>query len=207
MKTKKNVRPGLLIVLSAPSGGGKSTLIRELRKRHPEIFYSVSVTTRPARGKEKEGEDYHFATEAQFERKKNAGQLLEWAFVHGAWYGTPRTPIEKQLKSGGSVILDIDVQGGKKVKALFPEAVLVFIMPPSIKVLEERLRGRSQDNEATIQRRLRAARHEIAQAKTYDYLVLNDEIHHAVEKLENILKAERLRMQRSRLPQATPVTA
>jgi guanylate kinase len=193
-------------VLSAPSGGGKSTIVREIRKRHPELGYSVSMTTRPPRKGEKDGVDYRFVTEKEFLKKKAARQFVEYAYVHGYWYGTPKDAIQQCLKSGGSMLLDIDVQGGEKIKKIFPDAVLVFIIPPSLAVLETRLRSRRQDDEATIQRRLDAVRTELSRAELYDYLILNDDLHHAVEQLNCILMAERLRVHRNPIPDTVSST-
>jgi guanylate kinase len=189
------VPDGILIVLSAPSGAGKTTLGGELLKRMSEIRYSVSVTTRPPRKGEKNGQDYHFISEKEFERKRDSKELIEYARVHGHWYGTPRDFLVANLKRGRDVLLDIDVQGGRQIKKIFPDSVLIFIAPPSISVLESRLRGRHQDDESTIEKRLKAARDEISQAGDYDYLILNEKISRAADHLACIA-AERCRMSR-----------
>ncbi|MBI1979676.1 MAG: guanylate kinase [Elusimicrobia bacterium] len=189
---------GLLVVLSAPSGGGKSTLVRELMRRTSRVRYSISVTTRAPRKGEKGGEDYHFITEMEFKKMKSSHRLLEHACVHGNWYGTPRDAVEKDLKRGHDVLLDIDVQGGTAVKRLYPKSVLVLIAPPSLAVLEKRLRDRAQDHESAIRRRLQNAIHEIKEAHRYDYLILNDTVKNAVDQLETILASEKLRTDRSR---------
>lgn len=194
---------GLLVVLSSPSGGGKSTLTRELRKVMPNVCYSVSVTTRPPRLGEKNGMDYRFVSEAEFLRMRDADELLESACVHGHWYGTPRPFIERSLEQGRQVILDIDVQGGRQIKSIFPESVLVFILPPSMSVLESRLRARRLDDDETIAKRLRAAEQELEAARGYDYLVLNEKIRQAVDDLKSIIVAEGLKMARALHPMVT----
>ena len=187
-------KTGNLFVISAPSGAGKSTLSSELLRTVPNLTYSVSLTTRAPRKGEVEGRDYFFVTDKEFFRRREAGDFIESAQVHGFWYGTPKRELELLLSGGKDVILDIDVQGGRQIKSLFPTAVLVFIAPPSIKELEQRLRNRSQDDEAAIQKRLENARQEIAEAGNYKYLILNREIAESVKRLEGILWAERSRM-------------
>lgn len=183
-----------MIVLSAPSGGGKSTLIRELKKKISGLAYSVSVTTRPRRSAEKNGKDYHFVSEQQFLKQKKAGRFLECAKVHDHWYGTPKKFIRERLRKGEDILLDIDICGGKQIKKKFPHAILIFVLPPSFSVLEARLRRRKLDDEQTIRRRLLAARTELAAAKNYDYLIVNQKLTQAVEHLKSIIIAERLRM-------------
>lgn len=185
---------GILFVISAPSGAGKSTLSAGLLKEIPGLVYSISYTTRPPRRGEVDGKDYFFVTEAEFMRKRDLGQFIEFAKVHGSWYGTPKDFLEKTLSSGTDVLLDIDVQGGRSIKKLYPSAVLIFIAPPSISELEARLRGRSQDSEAVIQKRLKNARAEIAAAGDYHYLILNKEIAESVQKLKAVVWAEHLKM-------------
>lgn len=187
---------GILIVISAPSGAGKTTLVREISKAIPEIHYSISFTTRHPRREEVHGRDYFFVNEDEFKRRKDSGELIECAYVHGSWYGTPRDIIEQNLKRGFDTLLDIDVQGGRQIKNLYPDAVLVFVVPPSLSILEARLRDRKQDDEATIRRRLAAAKEEMKQAPDYDYLIINDLIPHALEQLRCIISAERLKTSR-----------
>jgi guanylate kinase len=189
---------GFLVVISAPSGGGKTTLVRELSKKISDIYYSISLTTRLPRPGEKDGKDYHFVSLEKFQEHLKAKQLLEWAEVHGHWYGTPKEPINQHLKSGHPIILDIDVQGGKQIRTLMPEAILICIAPPSLGILESRLRARKQDTEETIQKRLKAAQKELLEAqKNYDYLIVNDTIPAAVDRLRSIIVAEQLKMKRS----------
>lgn len=186
-----------MIVLSAPSGGGKSTLIRELKKKVSGLAYSVSVTTRPPRFSEKNGKDYHFVSEPLFIKMKRAGQFLECAKVHNHWYGTPKKFIQEKLSKGEDILLDIDIRGGKQIKRKFPRAILIFVIPPSFSVLERRLRRRRMDDEETIRRRLRAARLELAGAKGYDYLIVNQKLSQAVEHFKSIIISERLKMFRN----------
>jgi guanylate kinase len=193
------LHPGLLLALSAPSGTGKTTLARRLVSEVKGAEFSVSVTTRERRGAERAGVDYHFVNERTFLKKIERGDLLEWAEVHGHFYGTPRGPAERVLTSGGVIVFDIDVQGGRSIQRLYPEAVLVFVLPPSLRELERRLRRRGTDGADTIRRRMLTARAEIEQGlAAYDYVVVNDEVDRALEQLRAILVAERCR--RGRVP-------
>jgi guanylate kinase len=187
--------PGLLLVLSAPSGAGKTTLAHRFRARHPDAVFSVSVTTRPPRGAERDGVDYHFVSPARFAELVAEGAFAEWAEVHGQRYGTLRSTVEEALRAGRIALFDIDVQGGAQLGRAFPgDAVTVFIVPPSAAELERRLRGRSTDSEEIIARRLAAARAEIAQgAASYEYAVVNDALDSAVSRLEAIAAHERAR--------------
>lgn len=194
------LHPGLLLALSAPSGTGKTTLARRLVDEVQGAEFSVSITTRERRGAEREGVDYHFVDERTFLKKIQKGDLLEWAEVHGHFYGTPRGPAERALTSGGVVVFDIDVQGGRSIQRIHPEAVLVFVLPPSLQELELRLRRRGTDGADTIRRRMLTARAEIEQGlAAYDYVVVNDDVDRALEDLRAILVAERCRRGRVRL--------
>jgi guanylate kinase len=179
----------LLLILSAPSGTGKTTLARRLVSAHPGALFSVSYTTRAPRAHEKDGVDYHFVSEEKFQQMIDAGEFVEWAHVHGHHYGTPRTSIEN---AKGLVVFDIDVQGGETIKKKHPEAVRALILPPSLAELERRLRARSTDDDATVRRRLHAARIEIrlALAAGYEYWVVNDDLERAYGDLEAIVQAE-----------------
>lgn len=178
--------PGRLVVLSGASGSGKSTLVRRLLER-PELRLKVSIsaTTRPPRPGERQGVDYFFLSQAEFEAIR--GDLLESAFVHGYYYGTPGEPVREALAQGICVILVIDVQGGLQVRTKIPEALLIFVSVPGPSVLEDRLRARGTDDEATIQRRLAGAAREIEMAKAYDVHVVNDDLDRAVDELADIL--------------------
>ena len=179
----------LLLILSAPSGTGKTTLARRLVAVHPGALFSVSYTTRPPRGDEKDGVDYHFVSRERFEQMIAAGAFVEWAQVHGHLYGTPRTSI---ASAASLVVFDIDVQGGQAIKKQHPEAVRALILPPSLAELERRLRARSTDDDTTVRRRLHAARIEIglAIAAGYEYWVVNEDLDHAYADLDAIVRAE-----------------
>jgi len=183
-------------VVSAPSGAGKTTLCGELRLRVPGLAYSVSVTTRAPRPGEKDGEHFEFVNEARFRAMIAAGEFAEHAVVHGHLYGTRASTIERALATGTDVLLDIDTQGAARLKAHAPEAVLIFIVAPSMKELEQRLRERRSDNESDITRRLARAREEIALWRRYDYLIVNRDVKEALDQLEAIIVAERTRTSR-----------
>jgi guanylate kinase len=179
----------LLLILSAPSGTGKTTLARRVVAAHPGALFSVSYTTRSPRGAERDGVDYRFVSEERFQELIAQGAFVEWAQVHGHHYGTPRASIEQ---GSTMVVFDIDVQGGESIKRRYPEAVRALILPPSLAELERRLRARSTDDDATIQRRLHAARIEIKLAFSagYEYWVVNDELENAFLDLSSIVRAE-----------------
>ncbi|HEU5195296.1 MAG TPA: guanylate kinase [Methylomirabilota bacterium] len=189
-------RRGTLFVVSAPSGAGKTTLCREMRLRLSDLAYSVSVTTRPARPGEIDGTDFRFVSEAQFRELLTRNEMAEWATVHGNLYGTPAAPLEAALREGRDVLLDIDTQGAAQLRARYPDAVLVFVVAPSMAELEQRLRERRSDAEQDIARRLERARQEIALWRRYDYLIVNRDVKEAMEQLESIIQAERCRIGR-----------
>jgi guanylate kinase len=189
-------RRGTLFVVSAPSGAGKTTLCREIRLRLPDVAYSVSVTTRAPRPGEIDGADFRFVDEAEFRAMLARGELAEWATVHGNLYGTRARAIEEALAAGRDVLLDIDTQGAAQLRARYADAVLIFILAPSVKELEQRLRERRSDAEAEIERRLVRAREEIALWRRYDYLIVNRDVKEAMEQLESIILAERCRLTR-----------
>jgi guanylate kinase len=187
---------GLLFIVSAPSGAGKTTLVERLVEHTPNLKMSRSYTSRAARDGETNGVDYNFVPRSRFEEMIAAGEFLEWADVFGNLYGTRAVDTERLLVSGRDVVLVIDVQGARKVRKHGMSATTVFVMPPSFAVLEERLRGRSQDPEAAIQRRLAVARDEVASFAEYDFVVINDELTAAVDRLRSIVVAERARLRR-----------
>ncbi len=187
---------GLLIVISAPSGTGKTTLCHMLLKEFPNIKFSVSFTTRKPRPGEVNGKDYWFVTREEFLQKVKEGDFLEWAEVYGNLYGTSKSQVLKALNEGKDILLDIDTQGALQVKENFSDAVLIFILPPSLKELERRLRKRGTDPEEVIEKRLKVAREEIKRAKFYDYIVVNDILEVAYSKLKSIITAEKSRAKR-----------
>lgn len=180
---------GHVFVISGPSGGGKTTLVERLLRTVPALTRSVSVTTRAKRPGERQGRDYRFVSAAEFHRLKRAGALLEWARVHHADYGTPTHPVQRALAQGRSVVLSIDVQGARHIRrALGPQAVLVFLLPPSLARLRQRLIQRNTDTPAAIHRRMRTATREIACAAWYDHTVVNDRLSTAVRRIVHIMK-------------------
>ncbi len=186
--------PGLLLVLSAPSGAGKTTLARRLEAEFPKARFSISYTTREPRGQEKDGVDYHFIDHKTFLQMVDRGDFVEYAPVHDNYYGTGRQLVDEVFATRGIAVFDIDVQGGLKIKSKFPDAVLVFILPPSMEELERRLRGRGTDKEETIAKRLLAARSEIEKGtESYDYLIVNDDLDQAYTELKAIVISEQAR--------------
>jgi guanylate kinase len=193
---------GLIFVISAPSGAGKSTLCRAIMAREPRFYFSISVTTRAPRGQEVNGRDYEFVSKDIFQNKIAAGEFLEWAQVHDNFYGTLKAPILAQAAAGRDVLLDIDPQGAVNVKKQFPECTAIFICPPSWEELEKRLRGRAQDDEKTIAKRLANARKELTYIEHYDYVVTNDTIEQGLNDLMAIVKAEHLKRKNAPAPLA-----
>ncbi len=189
-------RRGTLFVVSAPSGAGKTTLCREVRLRLPDLAYSVSYTTRAPRPGEIGGVDFWFVSEAEFRALRERGEFAEWASVHGNLYGTRARVLEEALEAGHDVLLDIDTQGADQLRRRYPQAVLVFIVAPSMAELEQRLRERRSDAEEEIARRLRRAREEVAMWRTYHYLVVNRDLKEAADQLTAIVVAERARTTR-----------
>jgi len=183
-----------VIVVSAPSGSGKTTVLARVLRELGGIRFSVSHTTRSPRGAERDGVEYHFVDRAAFARLRDEGGLLEWAEVHGNLYGTGVAEIEKARAAGVDILLDLDVQGAAQVRRRIPDAVTVFVLPPSYEVLERRLRGRGQDDEAAIRRRLAAAGREIGAFENYDYAIVNEDLDACVEELKSIVRAARCRV-------------
>ncbi len=190
-------REGILFVVSAPSGAGKTSLCRELVDSFPEIGQSVSFTTRPMRCGEQEGVDYRFVDHPTFERMRVNNQFAEWAQVHGNLYGTALETLEQAADRGVDLLLDIDYQGAAQLKKTCRHGVFIFILPPDLSELERRLRSRGTDIDEVIRRRLDVAREEIAQAVWYDYLIVNDDLTSAVNKMKSVIVAERCRSERS----------
>ena len=188
---------GLLIVFSGPSGSGKGTILHDVLEQNPSVMLSVSATTRSPREGEQDGVNYFFLSKNQFEQLIADGGMLEHACYCGNYYGTPRKPVEEALKNGKDVILEIEVQGALQIKQKFPECITVFILPPSMEVLESRLRRRQTEDEETIQKRLAKAKEELTFAKQYDYVVVNGELKTAVDDMQAILRAEHCRAARN----------
>ena len=189
-------RRGTLVVVSAPSGAGKTTLCHEVRMLVPDLYYSVSYTTRAPRAGETNGTDFHFVTEGAFTSMRGRDEFAEWAEVHGHLYGTPAKALEGALGRGLDVLLDIDTHGARQLRQRYPEAVSVFIMAPSMAELEARLRERNSNSPGDIARRLSRAKEEIAAWRQYDYLIINRDVKEAVEQLATIIQAERCRTSR-----------
>lgn len=185
--TKEYPYPGKLIIFTGPSGVGKGSLMRSLLQRHPELYYSVSVTTRSPRLGEMNSKDYYFISRSKFEQLVAAGEFLEWAEFAGNYYGTPREEVEKQIRSGKSVVLEIELEGARQIRATFPSTISIFILPPSFKELENRIRGRASDSEEAIARRLCRAQEEIHAANEFDLQIVNDDFETALNSIETAL--------------------
>lgn len=190
---------GMLLVLSGPSGSGKDTVIAEMMKLGLDMVQSVSMTTRAPRNEETDGVDYIFVDGECFESAINCDKMLEYAKYGVNYYGTPKEPIDNWLREGKIVILKIDVQGCENIKKLYPDALCIFITPPSMTVLEHRLRRRGSESEEDVARRLSIAKQELQKIHLYDYVVINDELQKAVDDIETIIKAEQLKVSRSEI--------
>jgi guanylate kinase len=190
--TKAPPASGCLFVLAAPSGGGKTSLVKALLEREPGMRLSVSYTTRPPRPGETDGVDYHFVDEPTFMALKDKGEFLEHAFVHGNWYATSATWLAGEVQSGHDVLLEIDWQGARQVRRLIPGSVLIFILPPSLQSLQDRLTKRGQDAPEVIARRIDAAREEMRHCGEFDYVIMNQDFARAVDDLSVIVRAARL---------------
>jgi guanylate kinase len=190
---------GLLFIVAAPSGAGKTTLVRQLLAREPEICLSISYTTRAPRPGEENGREYHFVDTAHFEAMIAANDFLEWARVHDHYYGTSRSWIEAKRATGQDVLLEIDWQGAAQVREIFPEAIGIFILPPSMKALAQRLTDRGTDSAEVICRRLAAAKEEIGHVDAFDYVIINDDLQTATEDFAAIAQASRLELAAQRL--------
>ena len=190
--TKAPPASGCLFVLAAPSGGGKTSLVKALLEREPGMRLSISYTTRAPRPGEKDGVDYHFVDEAKFKSLQAAGEFLEHAYVHGNWYATSATWLRREVQDGHDMLLEIDWQGARQVRELIPGSVLIFILPPSLASLRERLEKRGQDSPEIITRRLDAAREEMRHCGEFDYVIMNQDFARAVDDLSVIVRAARL---------------
>lgn len=184
------MRKGLLILISGPSGTGKGTVCDLLRKNHPEISYSISATTRQPRPGEQDGVNYYFYDKEKFRQMIDAGELLEWAEVYGNYYGTPRQKVLDRLNAGEDILLEIDTQGALNVMKAVPEGLFIFLLPPSLEELANRLKGRGTETEESLQRRLGAAVDEIKIAHNYRYVVVNDKVEAAEKAIAGIIEAE-----------------
>lgn len=195
---RKIERMGCLFIVSGPSGAGKTSICTPALEELEHIHPSISITTRAPRGNEVDGVEYRFVDDAEFESLRAAGELAEWAEVHGHRYGTPAKPIEEALAAGRDLLLDIDVQGAAQVKAAYPDAVSVFLLPPSKERLRERLEGRGTESADKLNERLANACKEIAEVGIYDYVIVNNQLEQAVEQFISILRGERQRVARLR---------
>jgi len=189
------VKP-FLLVLSSPSGGGKTSIARRLLEDRDDLGYSVSATTRPVRERERDGLDYHFLTREEFLRRRDAGDFLEWATYGGQLYGTLRAEVEHILGRGKNAVLDIEIEGARQIRATFPNALHLFVLPPSAGVLIDRLVGRNTDATAAVRERIARAGDELAAVSEYDFAIVNDNLSHAVAQVKSILDAEALRVAR-----------
>lgn len=193
-----------IFIISAPSGSGKSTIVNRVLAEDPNLIFSISFTTRAPRGAEKEGVSYHYISREEFERRIQAGEFLEYAEVFGHYYGTHISTLRRAQAEGKDLVLDIDVQGARQLRRKAPEAVSVFILPPSRQELEHRLRARSEDAEEVIRRRLEGAAREIEDYREYDYILVNREVEESVRILKSIIQAERVRTRRME-PEIRPI--
>ena len=184
---------GQFFVFSAPSGTGKSTITEALMDRFDSLAYSISHTSRPPRGTEQDGIDYHFVTESTFREMIERNAFLEWAEVHGHLYGTAFDAVKAQMSAGSDILMDVDVQGGRNVKKQFPESILIFLLPPSFEILQKRLTARGTDTPAVIEKRMAQASEEIKHCSWYDYIVINDDLEKAVFEAQSIIVSGRCR--------------
>lgn len=189
---------GVLMILSGPSGSGKDTVLNKLVESNEDVCVSISMTTRKMRDGEIDGKHYYFVSREYFQKKIAEDKMLEYAEYAGNYYGTPRQPVEEMLNEGKSVVLKIEVQGAEKIRKIYPDVTSVFLLPPSMRVLEGRLRGRGSEDEETINHRLRIAREELRRAYDYDYIVINDTVENALHGLETVIEAEKKKTSRNK---------
>ncbi len=178
---------GKLIVVSAPSGAGKTTIVKAILAKYPSMLFSVSATTRPKRDIEVDGKDYFFLEREDFEKRIAAGELVEWEQIYGNLYGTLKSEVDKALSSGRTMLFDIDVKGGLSIKRMYPDALIIFIKPPSIEVLRNRLLNRKTEDEATFKRRMDRVEMELGMASQFDYQVVNDELEKAIAEVDRLV--------------------
>ncbi|MEN3014149.1 MAG: guanylate kinase [Endomicrobiia bacterium] len=190
----KKTKKGKVIVISGPSGVGKTTVCKELLKKDKNLVFSISYTTRPKKSKEKDKVDYYFVSEEKFLEMAKRGEFIEWAKVHNNYYGTPKKPLLKAINSGKDVLLDIDVQGGKNIKKIFPDGVFIFLLPPSWKVLMNRVISRKREDLKEISLRLKNILKEIKYIRYYDYIVINDNLGDTLKILYNIIKSHKYKI-------------
>ena len=176
-----------IIVVTSPSGGGKTTLCKILKEQLNNIEYSISATTRPMRKNEIEGKNYHFMTEKEFINRRNKNHFAEYAYVHDYWYGTPRENIDNALSRNNDILMDVDVQGAMEIKKKYPDALMIFIVPPSMEILRKRLKERGTDNDAVIEKRLKNAEQEMSFAGEFEFIVENNELKSTYKEIENIV--------------------
>ncbi len=182
----KEKRLGIALIICAPSGTGKTTLVKTLVEKYPHFSFSISCTTRSPRQGEIDGKDYHFITKEEFLSRKDAGFFAEWAEVHGNYYGTPLSETVKLLENGNDVLFDIDVQGARQLRLALPKACFIFILPPSYQELEKRLRERKTENEESLKKRLAAAKNELSEAHWFDFLIVNQDLTQSAKELEAV---------------------
>ncbi len=184
-------RRGMLLVISAPSGGGKTTIVKEVLRQYPSFEFSVSATTRAIRPGERDGKDYFFLTRAEFEKKLAAGELIEHEEIYSNYYGTLKSQVDDALSNGKDIVFDVDVKGGLSIKSKFAEAILIFIKPPSLDILKKRLEGRGSETLEQVQRRMARAQMELEKGEGYDYIIINDELKRAVNEVFDIINKKR----------------
>lgn len=189
-------KKGQLFVVSGPSGAGKGTILKEVYKKRKDIYFSISATTRSPRVNEKEGKSYYFLDEEEFKRRIDSDDFLEWAEVYGNYYGTLKGPVIHQLERGLNVLLEIDIQGALQIKEMYEEAVFIFVLPPSLKVLKQRIIDRGSETDETLNRRMKKALEEISYIEKYDYFIINGELEESVKTMESILNAENAKVAR-----------
>ena len=195
----KSKQKGMIIIMSAPSGAGKTSICDAVVKKNKNIVYSISTTTRTPRKGEKNGREYYFVTEAQFKTEIKQKQFVEWAKVHNNYYGTSKKILESIISKGKDVLLDIDVQGAIKIKRQYKDALMIFVMAPSLKILKQRLIKRNKDSKEVIKIRLKNAEKEINYIDKYDYLVINDKLDESIKNVENIINCSRLSIKRNKI--------